>query len=193
MTGPGRRELRWAIGVALAVGALTIVLTQLVAGANGSATELLRGPGGAVQYALVFVLAAIPWLEILVVIPIGVGLGLNAVGVAVFAFLGNVLPIYGIVAVDARLRDWLERRRGSESGEPTRHERARAIWDRYGLPGLAVASPIVTGVHLAAVIALAVGSPKRLVGVWMTASIGVWTAILTAGAYYGFGFITGLG
>lgn len=181
------------MGVALAVGVLAIVLAQPVAGANGSATELLREAGGAVQYALVFVLAAIPWLEILVVIPIGIGLGLNAVGVAAFAFLGNVLPVYAIIAFYTRLREWWDRRREGDDEESTRHERARAIWDRYGLPGLAIASPIVTGVHLAAVIALAVGSSKRSVGAWMTASIAVWTVVLTAGAYYGFGFITGLG
>lgn len=191
--GPlGSQRIRRALAVAL-VGFVALLMSQPVAGTTGSATELLREAGGAVQYALVFVLAAIPWLEILVVIPIGVGLGLDAVGVAVFAFLGNVLPIYGIIAFYARFRDWLERRRESDGKESTRHERARAIWERYGLPGLAIASPIVTGVHLAAVIALAVGSSKRSVGVWMTASIAVWTVVLTAGAYYGFEFITGLG
>lgn len=155
------------------------------------ATDLIASTDGTLQYALVFVLAATPLLEILIVIPIGVGLGLNAVGVAVFAFLGNVLPIYGIVAFYGQLQRWWDtRREGDES--PTRHKRATAIWNQYGLPGLALVSPIITGVHLAATLALALGSKKRAVLLWMTVAIALWTILITAGSYYGFDYLSEL-
>ena len=48
--------------------------------ASDAAVDIVVGTG-ALRYALVFVLAAIPWFEILVVIPIAVGLGLDPVGI----------------------------------------------------------------------------------------------------------------
>lgn len=165
--------------------------------------RVLDGIDGPIGYALVFVLAAIPWLEILAVIPAGIVVGLDPIAVAVFAFAGNVLPIYGIILGWRRVSAWRAARRGNDdssgdrpehsrtrSGDDTlddssdapsgRTARGRAIWERYGLPGLAIASPVVTGVHLATVIAIGVGSRHRAVGTWMTASLAVWTILITA-------------
>lgn len=183
--GPGRR-LSLGAGAAFV---LLLLAARPALGTTDSVAGLIAEADG-LGYALVFLLAAIPWLEILVVIPVAVGLGLDPVGVAVLAFLGNALPIYGIIVVSGRARAWLERRRGADGTR--RHERARRIWDRYGLPGLAVVSPVLIGVHLATVIALAAGSPGRSIGTWMTASIAAWTVVLSVGSYYGFGFVAGI-
>jgi len=147
------------------------------------ARELLADADGLGGYALVFVLAAIPLLEILVVIPIGVGLGFQPIAVAIAAFLGNLLPIYGIIAAHERIEGYLERRQ-NESEPSKRRQRAKRLWNRYGLPGLAVASPVSTGVHLAAVFALGLGSSRRSTAVWMTASIAAWTVVITAGSVF---------
>lgn len=204
-----RRGFRTAIGVCAALLAVTAIgsaavasqpATTAVGGAVSSfdplvleeGTDALRDANGAWQYASIFVLAAVPWLEILVVIPVGIGLGLDPAAVAVVAFLGNVLPIYGIIAFYRQLRAAWDRRRDGTTEPSNRRKRAMRIWNRYGLPGLALASPISTGVHLAAVIALAVGSPKRAVGIWMSIGIALWTVVITAGAYYGFEFVSGL-
>jgi len=147
------------------------------------ARELLADADGLGQYGLVFLLAAVPLLEILVVIPIGVGLGFQPVGVAIAAFVGNLLPIYGIIAAHERIEHYLERRR-DESEPSKRRQRAKQLWERYGLPGLAVASPVTTGVHLAAVLALGFGSSRRSTALWMTASIAAWTVVITIGSVF---------
>jgi hypothetical protein len=145
------------------------------------ARELLTSADGLGQYLLIFLLAATPLLEILVVIPIGVTLGLNPVSVAIVAFLGNLLPIYGIIAAHERVDALLEQRR--DGSEPSgRRKRARQLWDQYGLPGLAVASPISTGVHLAALLALGLGSTRRSTTLWMTGAIAAWTVVITVGS-----------
>ncbi len=153
----------------------------LVQSPEGWARELLVDSDGLGRYLLIFLLAAIPLLEILVVIPLGVGLGSQPVLVAIAAFLGNVLPIYGIILGHEQLAAYLDQRRDSPDSEPSsRRKRATQLWERYGLPGLAAASPIVTGVHLAALLALGLGSKRRTTAVWMTGSIAVWTVVITA-------------
>lgn len=131
------------------------------------------------QYILVFIAAATPWLEILIVIPVAIGAGLAPLPVAVISFVGNALPVLGIVA----LFRWWEQRRG-----PVRrrwNRRAVRVWTKWGLPGLAIAGPLVTGIHLAAVMALALRAPRRATTWWMTVSLAVWTIATTAATLAG--------
>lgn len=165
-----------SVGAHAAVGVTDAGLVQSV---DGWVRDLLVDADGLGRYLLIFLLAATPLLEILVVIPIGVGIGLQPVLVAIAAFLGNVLPTYGIIVGHERLAAYLERRSGDDNEPSGRRKRAKRVWDRYGLPGLAIASPLVTGVHLAALLALGLGSKQRTTAVWMTASIAVWTVIIT--------------
>ncbi|USZ71646.1 small multi-drug export protein [Natronosalvus halobius] len=160
-----------------------------LASVEGWARNLLDAASGPWQYALVFALAATPLLEILVVIPLGVALDLDPVGVAIVAFAGNVLPIYGIVLAADRVMAWLEGRRSSEPSK--RRKRAVRIWNRYGLPGLALLSPVTTGVHLAAVLALSLGARGRDTLAWMTASIALWTVLITIASVVGRSAIEG--
>ncbi|SEH12344.1 Putative small multi-drug export protein [Natronorubrum sediminis] len=162
----------------------------------------LEDAGGFLQYLLVFVFAAIPVVEILVVIPVAIGVGLDPVLSGVFAFAGNVASIYVLIGFHKQLREWWHRRRGRETrtrdelSEPPdeesasdRYARARGLWERYGLPGIAVGGPILTGVHIAALVALLAGGSNRLVAGWMTVGIAAWTVVLVAGSVYGFSLL----
>lgn len=144
--------------------------------------------GGVLQYVLVFLFAALPWVEILVVIPIAIGVGLNPLLTGIVAFAGNVGSVYVLLLFHRRISRWRSRRdtRHQDDGNESRRSRwARSIWDRYGLPGLSLAAPVLTGVHLAAILALAVGSTRRDVGWWMTVAIATWTVVLVAGSALG--------
>ncbi|GAA0725174.1 UPF0716 family protein affecting phage T7 exclusion [Halorubrum trapanicum] len=145
--------------------------------------------GGVVQYGLVFLFAALPWVEILVVIPVGIGVGLNPVTTGVVAFAGNAGSVYALLLSHRRIARWRKRRRPEPAADDDatnrRREWARRVWDRYGLPGLSLAAPVLTGVHLAALLALAVGSRRRTVGGWMTAGIAAWTVALVAASAFG--------
>ncbi len=176
-------------------------------------------------YISIFVMAATPWLEILLVIPIGAGMGLHPLWVGVLSFLGNYLPLFVIFFVQRYLqpfylpwyRRFASRRRKLQLGEgteqpaesgypeadealayfgtgadalvqknrPSRKERAVAVLQRYGIPGLAFSAPLITGVHLAAVIAIMLNTDRRKTAAWMGLSLAVWTLALTALSFYG--------
>lgn len=150
-------------------------------------------------YLTVFVLAATPWVEILVVIPFGIGVGLNPVAVGILAFAGNAIPIYLIVVAFERFNVWWANRRGSFLVNPSdatweqgSRARAKRVLRRYGVPGLALAGPILIGAHLAAVITLLVGAPRgRIIG-WMSLSLAIWTVALTASFNYGIDWFTSI-
>ncbi|MFC6717966.1 small multi-drug export protein [Natrialbaceae archaeon GCM10025810] len=156
---------------------------------DSRARRWLADADGIWRYLLVFVLAAIPLLEVLVVVPLGIGLGLDPTLVAAAAFGGNLLPIAGIVLLYDRL---VRSNTNLERVESGRRARARRFFRRYGLPGLALAAPIATGVHLAAIIALGLGARGRSVFGWMAVSLALWTVTITVASVTGLSIFQGL-
>jgi len=149
------------------------------------------GTGTGVGYLMVFLLAAVPWIEVFFVVPVSIGLGMNPVAVAVLAFFGNVFPVFVIIAARGRLGDWWTQRRG-EGESSRRTKRARRLFDRYGTPGLGLSAPMTTGVHLGAVVAVFLGARDRSVVVWMTLGVALWTVVFTVGSVVGFSFLGSL-
>ncbi|SIT72352.1 Putative small multi-drug export protein [Ectothiorhodosinus mongolicus] len=132
------------------------------------------------QYALVFLAAATPWLEIMIVIPVAVGVGLAPIPVTIISFIGNALPVLGIIA----LFRWWEVRRGPIQRRWS--PRAQRVWNRYGLPGVAFSGPVITGIHLAAIMALALKADRRATVFWMTLSLAIWSLITLVVTVIGF-------
>lgn len=143
------------------------------------------------EYILVFLGAAIPWFEIALVIPLGIVWGLSPFWVMVLAFVGNMLTVLALIIGFDRFRIWYDKRqRAKGKADTKKSERAIRIWNKYGLPGLAMLGPILIGTHIAAFIGMTLGATKKNTTVWLTISIAVWTlafGILTA---LGFDFFT---
>jgi uncharacterized membrane protein len=136
-----------------------------------------------VAWVAVFVAAAVPWLEVLLVVPAGVLAGLSPVGVVVVGAAGNLATLVPAVLGAERARRWLDRRRTDRRGSPPRGRRARAdrIVERFGVPGAALLGPATTGVHVAAMVAVAAGADRRRTLVWCSGGVVLW-AVVAAGA-----------
>lgn len=138
------------------------------------------------EYFLVFLGAAIPWLEIALVIPVGIISGLSPVWVILTAIVGNMLTVLVVIVGFQKVKEWLDSRNQKKGKvESKRTERGKRIWNKYGMPGVALLGPVVTGTHVAAFIGLLFGANKTNVTVWMTISIVLWSLV--------FGIATALG
>ena len=73
-------------------------------------------------------------------------------------------------------RGWLARRR----------KRVERMWSRYGVPGVALQAPILTGAPLGTLVAVALGAPVKKLLIWMGFSLILWGAVLTGAAVLGF-------
>ncbi len=143
------------------------------------------------QYLTLFLLAAAPWLDVSLVVPLGILWGLPPVGVSVAAFVGNFLTILALGLFFKQISEWRRRRRERKgiTGPTKKETRTRQIWEKYGIPGLAIVAPILVGTDIAAIVALSFGSSKfRVVG-WMTVSLALWTVVFAVGSVYGFSFL----
>ncbi|MFN7252835.1 MAG: small multi-drug export protein [Anaerobacillus sp.] len=135
------------------------------------------------EYIVIFILAAIPWIEILIIIPIGIINGLNPILVGLLSFLGNLSTVYLLILFFDKFQQWRAKKQPKK--EKKRTKRAVEIWNKYGLPGLSLAGPFLTGAHLAVVIAISLGAKRHSTLVWTTISLAIWTIAITVTSYYG--------
>ncbi|MBM7707130.1 phosphoglycerol transferase MdoB-like AlkP superfamily enzyme [Chryseomicrobium aureum] len=127
------------------------------------------------EYFLVFLGAAIPWLEMGLVIPVGILSGLDPFLVTIVAVVGNLLTVFLLIIGYEKLQVWLASRRKSKPvANSKRSNRAMQLWKKYGLPGMIMLGPILIGTHVAAFIALLVGGTKGHTTLWSIISIVLW-------------------
>lgn len=143
------------------------------------------------EYFLVFIGAAVPWLEIALVIPLGIVWGLSPFWVIVTAFVGNMLTVLALIIGFEKFRVWYAERQEANGKAPSKKsERAKNIMNKYGLPGLALLGPILIGTHIAAFIGMTLGATKKNTTVWLTASIALWSLFFGIATALGFDFFT---
>lgn len=138
------------------------------------------------KYILVFVLGAIPWIEIAVVIPVSIVAGMNPWLTGLMAFAGNLTTVYLVILFFDKFKQWRNRKKGGEGQQSKRSQRAVRLWNRYGLPGMSLLGPLLIGSHIAVFIAILFGAKKAGAMVWMTVSLAIWTIALTVASVYGF-------
>ncbi|WP_050184473.1 small multi-drug export protein [Domibacillus robiginosus] len=143
------------------------------------------------QLVVLFLLGAAPWMDVSIIIPIGILWGLPPVAVALTAFIGNFLLLLLLGIFFEQINIWrLERKKKKGLIGPSKKEtRSKVIWDKYGIPGLAIIAPIFVGTDIAAIFALIFGSSRKRVIGWMTGSLAFWTLIFTICSIYGFNLL----
>ncbi|MGF1471262.1 MAG: small multi-drug export protein [Rubrobacteraceae bacterium] len=93
--------------------------------------------------------------------------------------------VSGVLLV-ARAGEWLRRWAYDRQWLARRRRRIERAWRRYGIIGVALQAPMLTGAPLATVLALALGAPTRPLLFWMISSVVLWGAVLIGASALGF-------
>lgn len=121
-------------------------------------------------------------IELWAAIPTGLALQLHPLITGIVAAIGAMMGALVVLMLGERIRTWLVRRHNGES-EWGRHGRIYRIWHRYGVIGLGLLAPLLTGAPLGVAIGLTLGAPTGRLLLWTSLGIAFWSAILTlAGA-----------
>ena len=126
--------------------------------------------------------AAAGALDVWVGIITGLALGLSPASSGAVSIAGAVAGVTLVVAAGGRLQHLIYRSRRLAK----RRERIERVWERYGIPGVALQAPLLTGPLLATLLALALGAPARPLLLWMLASVVLWGVVLAGAAALGF-------
>ncbi len=121
-------------------------------------------------------------LELWAAIPAGLAMRLHPVSVGIAAAAGAMLSALTVILLGERVRTWLVQRHGKKE-EGGRHEALQKVWRRYGVIGLGLLAPLLTGAPLGAALGLALGAPAGRLLFWTCIGVLLWSAGLTlAGA-----------
>lgn len=138
------------------------------------------------EYVLIFLAAATPWLEIALVIPLGIVRGHSPFLVILIAFLGNIITVALLIVMFERVKEYFAKKGKGDKPKNKRQQRAARIWNKYGLPGLAMLGPILIGTHIAAFIGMSLGAEKKWTLIWSTISIVLWSLVFGIATMMGF-------
>lgn len=131
--------------------------------------------------------AAAGALDVWVGIFTGVALGLHPVSSGAVSIASALVGVTLVVVAGERLQGRIYQSRRLARGR----ERIERVWKRYGIPGVALQAPLLTGPLLATVLALGLGAPARPLLIWMLTSIVLWGAALTGAAALGLSVVAG--
>lgn len=130
-------------------------------------------------------------LELWAAIPAGLALKLHPVAVGITAAIGAMLGVLAVVLLGDRVRTWLVRRHGKQE-EKGRNGLIYRIWDRYGVVGLGLLAPLLTGAPLGAALGITLGVPAGRLLFWMSLGTVLWSAGLTLAGTLGLAGIESL-
>lgn len=117
-------------------------------------------------------------IELWAAIPAGLALGLNPLLTGLASALGSIVALVFVVFLGDRIRNWIISRRKQKKVKEENSSIER-IWDKYGVIGLGLLSPLITGAPLGAAIGVSLGAPPSRLILWMVIGIVVWAIILT--------------
>lgn len=160
-----------------------------------------------ISYFLVFFLAAVPLLELVTIVPLAIFGGLSPLPVAVLGFSGNLLTVVLLIIFADKAKCWWEARKlkrneikeqvkvesqncetDTPEQESKKKQRARNIFNKFGLPGLTILGPMIVGSHISALMAMRFGLKRQLVFIWMLISLVLWTVVSAMAASFGVAF-----
>ncbi|MGE5453644.1 MAG: small multi-drug export protein [Methylocystaceae bacterium] len=111
-------------------------------------------------------------------IPAGLALGLSPLCVSLTAATGTSLGIIITGLLGIKFSGWV-RRRYWDKPITRKNERLKSIWIRYGVPGLGIIAPLITGAPLGTILGIALGAPFIRLIWWMCIGALIWSILLT--------------
>ncbi|MBM7839258.1 putative membrane protein [Alkalihalobacillus xiaoxiensis] len=136
------------------------------------------------QYIGIFVISIGPFFESYAAIPLGLALQFPAIPIVLIAIVGNLASVLLFIWII----DYFRGKRKKEKKDGGRWKRAQGLFQRYGVPGVSFAGPLI-GYHIGAAIALASGASRQYITLWMTIAITAWSIVLGVLLYFGIEFI----
>lgn len=135
----------------------------------------------AISYISIFLISM---LELWGGIPIGLGLGVHPILIIAITTIGSMSGVFIVLYIGTKMRERLIKKHPVK-GEGKGRSLVMRSWDRFGIIGLSMLAPLITGAPIGAAIAIGLGESKKRIFAWMIPGILLWSSILTLLGYFG--------
>lgn len=117
-------------------------------------------------------------------IPMGLAFHFPLPVAGILTVAGAQIAVLVVLLSGTPIQVWLMRRFPGWV-ERTRNGRAGRTWQKYGMPGLGLLSPLIPGAPQSAIIALALGAKPARIFFWVSLGIWPWGGIATGSVALG--------
>jgi hypothetical protein len=117
-------------------------------------------------------------IELWAAIPAGFALNLNPAAIVVTSSAGAIVGAIIVILAGEKIRDKIIKWRYGAKRD-FRQGRLYRIWDKYGVVGLGLLSPLLFGALIGAALGSLLGAQKGRLLLWMSVGIIVWSIALT--------------
>ena len=122
-------------------------------------------------------------IELWLGIPLGFFLNLNPVLIVIISAAGSILSAYLVIILGEGIRKRFIKWRYGE--QLIKKGRIYDIWNKYGIIGLGLLSPLFFGAPIGAALGIGLKAPRYRLLSWMSIGIVIWSIILTASGFFG--------
>lgn len=131
--------------------------------------------------ALVFISGVV---ELWLAVPTGIALKLNPILIVVVSASSSILAVLIVAFLGDSIRNrFIAWRYGEDKKFETR--RIHDVWNKYGVVGLGLLSPLLFGAPLGTAVGITFGARKDNLILWMSLGIIIWSVGLTAAGIMG--------
>jgi uncharacterized BrkB/YihY/UPF0761 family membrane protein len=124
-------------------------------------------------------------LELWAAIPIGLAFKLNPFIIGTAAALGAIFAAFLVSFLGEGIREKFIKWRYGKNKDLKKGNFYK-IWNKYGIIGLGLLSPLIFGAPLGAALGIALGAERKALFIWMSVGIVLWSVLLTGAGYLGF-------
>jgi len=122
-------------------------------------------------------------IELWLGVPLGFFLNLNPVLIVIISAAGSILSAYLVIILGEGIRKRFIKWRYGE--QLIKKGRIYDIWNKYGIIGLGLLSPLLFGAPIGAALGIGLKAPRYRLLSWMSIGIVIWSIILTTSGFFG--------
>lgn len=132
----------------------------------------------------IIIIFAASAVELWLAIPLGLVMGVNPLIITIISSAGAIMAAIVVTILGENLRTRLLKwKYGDESD--LQETRLYKVWNKYGVIGLGLLSPLIFGAPLGAAVGIGLGAQKNSLILWMSMGIILWSAGLTVAGSMG--------
>jgi Putative small multi-drug export protein len=121
------------------------------------------------QFAAIFIIAFIPFLEVFLAVPVGVVINLPFIPTVIVGVIANFISVMLVVVFSSAVKS-----KFSKNNANKRFQKAQMRFNKYGVPGISLLGPLLGTNHIGAIVCILANADKKKIMLWQLISIVLW-------------------
>lgn|SRR5699024_1161846 len=131
------------------------------------------------QYAFIFFVSMIPFVEVFVTVPIGtIVFNLPPVFVLIVAVIGNIISVSFFIFFGAEMNKFINKFRKTDKSRKEINPKIKESFDRFGATGVSFFSSLLFSSQVGAGAMISFGASKSRVFVWTAMGVSTLASIM---------------